>query len=347
MRREDPARGEQGGCRLPIAVMAHRKACGPRIAARSANSTQDEGQNRTIRGGPGARIRIRPPRERFLTGYVIPQMNSQIPQESGAWIGAILRFCSALPFENGLVHIAFLGGTMAKKTLALASVAALSLTLGLAGCTQPEDGDDAKPTTETTEKAPESTEPTTEATDEAEETEEAEPEESEEATDAPSTEGTTAPGTKLALGDTATLPWSALSDSTPQPMDVTVTGITQGKIEDFAPAGADFQAQLEGMNTYYISVEVTKADLSAEALANQAFYSDMSAVDADGKRLSTVSMIGDFAPCNTSSLDKSIDEGTPQTFCYIVAGPASGDIGGATYRPNDGEYADDLVTWEK
>lgn len=216
---------------------------------------------------------------------------------------------------------------------ALASIAALALVFGLAGCSSPA----AEP--EKTEKPAASTKPSEqpEETEAAEETEEPE---------APSGD-TAAPGTTVAVGEEAVVEWQPSEDVPAQPVSITVKSITAASIDDFAVVGADFQAKLEGFTPYYITVEAKKVDLAGGELAYQALYGDMGAVDADGRSMQTVSIIGDFTPCDTGSLDASFDEGTPQTFCYIVAGPDTGDIGGATFEPYDTDFNDNPVIWNK
>lgn len=215
---------------------------------------------------------------------------------------------------------------------ALASVAALALVFGLAGCSSPA----AEP--EKTDKPVASSAPS----EKPEKTEE--PEE----TEAPAAEGdTVAPGTTVAVGEEAIVSWEPSDDTPAQPVSITVKSITPGTIDDFAVVGADFQAKLEGFTPYYITVEAKKVDLAGAELAYQSLYSDMSAINADGRKMQTVSIIGDFEPCNTSSLDATFDEGAAQTFCYIVAGPDGDDIGGATFKPYGTDFEDNPVVWEK
>lgn len=130
-------------------------------------------------------------------------------------------------------------------------------------------------------------------------------------------------------------------------VDVKVVSIEPGSIDDFAEVGDDFQSQLEGYTPYYINVELTKVDLDAESLENSSFYSDMEAEDANGDSVSSVSIIGDFAPCNTGNLEASVDDGTPQKFCYIVAAETGVEVTSAIYSPYEGDYSDDPIVWKK
>ncbi|GAA2530704.1 hypothetical protein GCM10009860_08070 [Microbacterium mitrae] len=223
---------------------------------------------------------------------------------------------------------------MAINKPAAASIAALALVLGLAGCSS---------TATETEKTEKPVESSTSETQKPEKT--TEPEESEDAGEAESGDVAT-PGTTVAVGEEAVVPWGEAEGAT-QPVSITVKSITAGTIDDFAVVGADFQAKLEGYTPYYITVEAKKVDLAGAPLAYQSLYGDMGGIDADGRSMSPVSIIGDFEPCNTASLDATFDEGTPQTFCYIVAGPDTGDIGGATFEPYDSDFKDEPVVWTK
>ncbi len=244
--------------------------------------------------------------------------------------------------QGGGVHFVIPEGElhMTINKPALASVAALALVFGLAGCSSPAE-EPEKTETPVSSSAPETEKP--EPTDEAEPTETPEAEEE----TGGATGDTAAPGTTVAVGEEAIVSWQPSEDVPAQPVGITVKSITPASIDDFAVVGADFQAQLEGYTPYYITVEAKKVDVAGGKLANQALYGDMGAVDADGRSMQTVSIIGSFEPCDTSSLDASFDEGTPQTFCYIVAGPDTGDIGGATFEPYDTDFNDNPVIWNK
>lgn len=224
---------------------------------------------------------------------------------------------------------------MAINKQVFASLAAFTLALGLAGCSSSPAQEPEKTDKPVASSAPSEKPEETEKAEEPEET-------------APATEGdTAAPGTTVAVGEEAIVSWEPSDDTPAQPVSITVKSITAGTIDDFAVVGADFQAKLEGFTPYYITVEAKKVDLAGAELAYQSLYSDMSAINADGRKMQTVSIIGDFEPCNTSSLDATFDEGTPQTFCYIVAGPDGDDIGGATFKPYGTDFEDNPVVWEK
>lgn len=166
-----------------------------------------------------------------------------------------------------------------------------------------------------------------------------EPAETDEA--APATGDFTAPGTELAFGEPATVPFSSGTDVVDVPLTVTVIGVEEGAIADYEAAGLDqdFIAQLAGYTTYYVTVEATKADPAAAELASTALYSDMGALDSDGQRMQTVSLIGEFAPCNSASMPSEIDEGGTATTCYVVAAPDAVEFGAATYEPFEGDYS--------
>ncbi|WP_343920228.1 hypothetical protein, partial [Agrococcus citreus] len=199
--------------------------------------------------------------------------------------------------------------------------------LGLTSCMMPTSAPASEPA------AVEETQPA--------ETTEAAPAETEEAA-APAAAGDlTPPGTELAIGEPATVTFSSGTTVTDAPLTVTVTGVEEGSIADYEAAGLDqdFLDQLAGYRTYYVTVEATKADPAGVELAYTALYSDMGALDSNGQRMQTVSLIGDFAPCNTESFPSEIDEGATVTTCYVVAGTEAVEFGSATYEPYEGDYS--------
>lgn len=162
-----------------------------------------------------------------------------------------------------------------------------------------------------------------------------------EAAAAPADGDFTAPGSELAFGESATVPFSSGTEVVDVPLTVTVTGVQEGSIADFQAAGLDqdFIDQLAGYKTYYVTVEAVKADPSAMEIAHTSLYSDMGAIDSNGQRMQTVSIIGDFEPCNTDSMPSEVDEGATATTCYIVAGTEAVEFGAATFEPYDGDYS--------
>ncbi|MGM1030380.1 MAG: hypothetical protein ACQEWM_11035 [Actinomycetota bacterium] len=219
------------------------------------------------------------------------------------------------------------------KTRTPALLITLAVTaLGLSSCMMPVVPAVSEPAAVEESPALETAEP---------ETTEAAPAETDEAAAAPATGELTPPGTELAFGEPATVPFSSGTDVVDVPLTVTVTGVEEGAIADYEAAGLeqDFIDQLAGYTTYYVTVEATKADPAAAELAFTALYTDMGALDSNGQRMQTVSLIGEFEPCNTASIPPEIDEGATVTTCFIVAGTDAVEFGSATYEPYEGDYS--------
>ncbi|GAA2175874.1 hypothetical protein GCM10009846_27460 [Agrococcus versicolor] len=171
----------------------------------------------------------------------------------------------------------------------------------------------------------------------------AEPTESEEAEEsAPAVAGEeTAPGTELAFGEPATISWDPLGEGA-QLVSVTVTGVREGSIADFEAAGLeqDFIDQLVGYEPMYVDIELTKLEPATAELAFNSIYTDFEAVDANGTGLQSISVFGDFAPCDTASIEPEVDSGAVHTTCIIVATREGQEFGGAIYAAYDTPYAD-------
>lgn len=144
---------------------------------------------------------------------------------------------------------------------------------------------------------------TSEATPtEATETESAETETTE-TTD--STEGeaavpddVTAPGTELAIGDTAVLPLTYGTDGTAT-VEVTVTGIREGKSADLEAADVKNAADY---TPFYIDL-----DMEILAVGDDGFGSYTPGSDFDGltgsTRAGSLIIFGDFAPCDNGGFE--------------------------------------------
>lgn len=205
---------------------------------------------------------------------------------------------------------------MRTRALALALVLAAAPTLLACG----GDDDAAKETTTTT--AEETTTTKAEADDSG-------------ATDAELTEA----GAELAVGDTATVPFS--SDDELVPVEITVEGIEQGPAADLAEL--DLGDDAAGMVPWY--VRVTIANPGSTDLSFQDPGGNLDGLDDQGDPAGLVILMSSFEPCDSESAPDSFVDGASYETCLLYLVPEAGALQGVQYQEFDTPYYDDPVVW--
>jgi len=210
--------------------------------------------------------------------------------------------------------------TRKKLTVLTALLAASTFVLSACGDDEP-DSKGSDPTSE----AP--TEATSESTESTETTESAE-------TDAAPAGDVAAPGTELAFGEPAVVPFSS-GDATGT-VEVTVTGITSGSPADLAPLELGDRAK--GLVPYYIKLDVKGVSGSA-GLANYSINESIEGTLPDGSEAQNIAIIGTFAPCDGESFPSGFADGHTFSTCVPYLAQESSEVSGARFAPSDGPYA--------
>lgn len=161
---------------------------------------------------------------------------------------------------------------------------------------------------------------------------------------APAVGDLTAPGTELAIGETALVTYDHFEHGA-VPLDVTVTGIRQGAVADLEAAGFD-ASSLAGYALFYIDATVVKHDLSYPEIAFDAAYSELHGVDAAGNKIYRLSIVGAFDTCPSNAFKAPIDEGEPFALCSIIAVPEGQTVTTAGWFARATDYADAPVVWK-
>ncbi|HIY66542.1 MAG TPA: hypothetical protein H9830_09725 [Candidatus Agrococcus pullicola] len=154
----------------------------------------------------------------------------------------------------------------------------------------------------------------------------------------------TAPGTTLALGDTAVLAHPIDGDDGETGLlSATVHEIEPGSSEDLTDL--DLGESADGLEPYYLHITVAGVDESSEALAGATLTNAFAGVAA-GNPASTLNIIGSFDLCDISSLDSEWTSDSTQDICIVVLSPEGSEVDSVQYSPRDEEYRADPVTWE-
>lgn len=207
----------------------------------------------------------------------------------------------------------------------LAMPAALLAVLALSACQDdeaPTGSDD--PTTEETTESPSET---------ASET----PTEESSATDdgQAATGAVTAPGTELAIGDTAVLPLTYGTDGTAT-VEVTVTGITEGTSADLEAAKVKNAADL---TPFYIQLDMEILSVGPEGFGSYSAGSDFDGLTGDTKAGSLI-IIGGFAPCDSGGFEFDSAVGDTAQSCVPALATKGSVVDGVQFSggPDDAGY---------
>jgi hypothetical protein len=153
--------------------------------------------------------------------------------------------------------------------------------------------------------------------------------------------GTTAPGTGLSLGQTATVTYTPLTSSgngKPRTLKITVASIRNGTSADLK--AADVSGAPKGALPQYATVTVT--NLGPLSIDVDGTSDAIQGIDHGGNQQDPVSFIGDFPPCNENSSTTPVAAGASFHTCltYLV----SGGITKVGWTGTD-DYMNSPVTW--
>ncbi len=220
----------------------------------------------------------------------------------------------------------------------LALPAALLAVLALSACQDDEVPSSADPSSDATSDA--SSESPTEESESTEATE------SIDGGEDASAGAVTAPGTELAIGDTAVLPLTYGTDGTAT-VEVTVTGIREGAAADLEAAKVENAADY---TPFYIDLEMTILSVGPDGFGGYTAGSDFDGLIGSQKAGSLI-VFGDFAPCDDGGFEYDAAAGDTAKGCVpalatkgsVVDGVQfSGGADDAGYDQFDGEP----VTWK-
>jgi hypothetical protein len=153
--------------------------------------------------------------------------------------------------------------------------------------------------------------------------------------------GTTAPGTGLSVGQTATVTYTPLTSSgngKPRTLKITVASIRTGSSADLKTA--DVSGAPKGALPQYATVTVT--NLGPLSIDVDGTSDAFQGIDHGGNQQDPVSFIGDFPPCDENSSTAPVAAGTSFHTCltYLV----SGGITKVGWTGTD-DYMSSPVTW--
>lgn len=162
-----------------------------------------------------------------------------------------------------------------------------------------------------------------------------------EAAPPPGDGGLTPTGTKLAVGQTATVMYETKSlskDGTK--LEVTTVSVKAGSIDDLA--GFDLDAQSKVSDPFYVTV--TFKNVGPLPMEPGGIFGVISAHNTSGDELNRLSLIGEFEPCQGDVPD-NLAVGASYTDCGVYLAPTGQNISDVTLAFYFGDADRTEITW--
>ncbi|SCX39702.1 hypothetical protein SAMN03159343_0749 [Klenkia marina] len=150
----------------------------------------------------------------------------------------------------------------------------------------------------------------------------------------------TAPGTELALGESAVLELEYTGDT--GTVEVTVDAVRQGTQAELD--SLEIGEDAAGLLPWYVDVTLTRVGGEGD-LSNGTLDSDLDVVTTSGSPTASIIEFSTFEPCNGESAPDPFDPGTSYTTCILVAADAADAVGSIEFAPFDSDYEDAPVVW--
>ena len=150
--------------------------------------------------------------------------------------------------------------------------------------------------------------------------------------------GPAAPGTKLAVGTSATVRYTPLSHATPSTLKVTVQSLEKGTLDDFK--GIQLDATQKAATPVYVKVKVT--NLGPGTIDVDATSAAIEGIDSTGNTAQSVTFIGTFPRCPDHQSTTQMPSGSSFNNCLTFLVP--GGINKIAYTGTDA-YVNSPVTW--
>jgi hypothetical protein len=160
-------------------------------------------------------------------------------------------------------------------------------------------------------------------------------------TSASSSGGVAAPGAKLAIGQTAKVPFTpagSTDKSKASNLQVTVQSFDKGSLSDFN--GIQLDANEKASTPVYVKVHVT--NLGPAPIDVDSSAAAIEGVDNTGNNQSSVTFIGNFPKCPDAASTKPLATGKGYDDCLTFLVP--GGISKVSYNGTN-DYIDSPVTW--
>ena len=158
--------------------------------------------------------------------------------------------------------------------------------------------------------------------------------------------GTTAAGTKLALGTPAIVNYEP--GGPPKPtyrLQLTVLSITKGSQADLN--GVELEKAEQGQTPYYVSLRIQNVGSGDAAAEENQPTASFQATDDRGQQGQELTVLGTFRPCPNVTQPKHFTHGVTYQTCVIYMVGGGGSIVGEEWTGNGVDaYAENPIVWK-
>lgn len=141
-------------------------------------------------------------------------------------------------------------------------------------------------------------------------------------------DGTTAQGSELSLGETATMKWSPRANLTGT-VDITVTKIIQAPIKDFS--GFKLTKEMKKSTPYYVKAKVTNAGSSNLSGVELPLFLD----NGSDVLFPSAQITSSFKPCPSKPLPKKFTNGKSTNLCLVYLAAQGTKMEFLALRPSE------------
>jgi hypothetical protein len=149
----------------------------------------------------------------------------------------------------------------------------------------------------------------------------------------------TAPGTELAIGDSAVVPYKYGTGAV-HTVAITVDAIEKG---DKAAFRKQFGAKAADLTPYYLRVTARNVGDTDMSFASSP---RVRAITDDGG-LTGVSLIGSLSDCEDESFPKDAGKDATVETCFLEAAQSNDAVTGAQYGEDEGGYREQPIVWKR
>jgi hypothetical protein len=157
-----------------------------------------------------------------------------------------------------------------------------------------------------------------------------------------SEDGLTPTGTTLAVGETATVMYETKSLSKEgTKLAVTAVSVKAGSIDDLADFELDAQSKVS--DPFYVTVSFS--NVGPLPMAPGGIFGVITAHNTAGDELNRLSLLGEFAPCESADVPETLAVGASYTDCGVYIAPAGQDISKVVLAFYFGDADRTEITW--
>lgn len=146
----------------------------------------------------------------------------------------------------------------------------------------------------------------------------------------------TAPGSQLAVGESATVAWTPRKNLIGV-LDLKVLKLAEASFKSFS--GWQLDKQTRTTKPYFVTVKVTNSGDTDLGKLGVPLY----IVDGDNVLVSASTFASSFKPCPSTPLPKKFAPGQTARVCLVYLSPDKGDLTAVSFRPTQ-EFVP--ITWE-